>query len=245
MENDHGPKSTLASRISKAARSGLKRIPTSIDLRRYDTLDSSNSSNKRSKVIPSTAPSTPPDEQDKKIESIDDTFIATDEAEADRIQFKSDLIRLAFDGEFSIPLDLQELHGGKLLDIGCGPGSYCLEMAQSYPNVDVYGIDIVDVFPLSPLPTNCTFLVMNALDDQFLFDQFDPETIDFIHIRFMSLSFTKEQYKQVVHNCWKLLKPGGYLELMEMDFMIYSSGPTTEQMNHDSKSFCMAFTSSS
>lgn len=99
MENDNGPvKSTLASRISKAAKRGLKRIPTSVDLRRLDDTSDSSSSNKRSKVIPFTAPSTPPSEEDKVLDAIDATFIASDEAEADRIQFKSDLIRLAFDG---------------------------------------------------------------------------------------------------------------------------------------------------
>lgn len=99
MEIDNGPvKTTLASRISKAAKRGLKRIPTSVDLRRLDDSSDSSSSNKRSKVIPFTAPSTPPSEEDKVPDTIDDTFIASDEAEADRIQFKSDLIRLAFDG---------------------------------------------------------------------------------------------------------------------------------------------------
>lgn len=102
MESDIGAtKSTLASRISKAARRGLKRIPTSVDLqRRLDDTSDSSSSHKRSKVIPLTAPCTPPSEEDKKLDDSmdDDTFITTNEAEADRIQFKSDLIRLAFDG---------------------------------------------------------------------------------------------------------------------------------------------------
>lgn len=101
MESDIGaPKSTLASRISKAAKRGLKRIPTSVDLqRRLDDTSDSSSCHKRSKVIPFTAPYTPPSEEDKKLDdSMDDTFITTNEAEADMNEFKSSLMRLAFDG---------------------------------------------------------------------------------------------------------------------------------------------------
>lgn len=158
-------------------------------------------------------------------------LLKQDDDEADRIQLKNDLVKLAFEGEFSLPFDYKDLNSGKILDVGCGPGSWCIDLAQKYPNIQVCGVDNVDMFPLEyTLPANCQLLMCDVLNG---LSEFSDSSFDVIHIRFMVLSLTTDQYLKVVKDCWRLLKPGGYIEVLETDLIVYSAGPLTQKMNHE------------
>ncbi|KAI9012103.1 S-adenosyl-L-methionine-dependent methyltransferase [Phycomyces nitens] len=152
------------------------------------------------------------------------------ENEAERIELKNDLVKLAFHDEFPTPVDFASLENGRVLDIGCGPGSWCLDLAADFPELEIIGLDFQEsMFPdAGTIPPNCIFIRYNVLMG---LGQFEDKSIDYCHIRFMNLSLTVRQYAQVVKDCWRVLKPGGYLEMMEMDMMIYSPGPTMEQLN--------------
>ncbi|KAL0096954.1 S-adenosyl-L-methionine-dependent methyltransferase [Phycomyces blakesleeanus] len=152
------------------------------------------------------------------------------ENEAERIELKNDLVKLAFQDEFPTPVDFASLENGRVLDIGCGPGSWCLDLAADFPELEIIGLDFQEsMFPdAGTIPPNCIFIRYNVLMG---LGQFEEKSIDYCHIRFMNLSLTVRQYAQVVRDCWRVLKPGGYLEMMEMDMMIYSPGPTMEKLN--------------
>ncbi|KAL0089835.1 S-adenosyl-L-methionine-dependent methyltransferase [Phycomyces blakesleeanus] len=158
-------------------------------------------------------------------------FLKSDDDEVDRIQLKNDLVKLAFEGEFKFPFRFQDLKNGRILDVGCGPGSWCIDIARKYPSVQVIGVDSEDMFP-DPVtvPTNCQLVRYNVLDG---LSAFEDNTLDFIHIRFMALSFTVDQYTKVIKDCWRILRPGGYLEMMEADITIYSPGPVTAKFNKE------------
>ncbi|KAI7901773.1 S-adenosyl-L-methionine-dependent methyltransferase [Cokeromyces recurvatus] len=157
----------------------------------------------------------------------------SDEDEADRIQLKNDLVKLAFEGEFSLPFNYNDLQNCKILDIGCGPGAWCIDLSTKYPHIDVIGVDNIDMFPAEcNLPKNCQLMVANVL---YGLKEFADASFDVIHIRFMVLSFTSAQYSQVIKSCWRLLKPGGYIEILETDLIVYSAGPVTQKLNQESK----------
>ncbi|GAN05254.1 type 11 methyltransferase [Mucor ambiguus] len=158
-------------------------------------------------------------------------LLECDEEEADRIQLKNDLVKLAFEGEFSLPFDYRDLPSGRILDVGCGPGSWCIDLSTKYPRIQVIGVDSDDMFPSKRnLPSNCQLLVCNVLDG---LKEFPEGSFDVIHIRFMVLSFTTIQYPQVVKDCWRLLKPGGYIEILETDLTVHSPGPITMKLNEE------------
>lgn len=82
------------------------------------------------------------------------------------------------------------------------------------------------------LPSNCQLLVCNVLNG---LKEFPDASFDVIHIRFMVLSLNAQEYPQVVKDCWRLLKPGGYIEMLETDLTVYSPGPVTNKLNGESK----------
>ncbi|ORZ23615.1 S-adenosyl-L-methionine-dependent methyltransferase [Absidia repens] len=150
------------------------------------------------------------------------------EDDVDRMQQKNDLIRLAFAGEFTRPMDEQTIE--RVLDIGCGPLSWSIDFAKTHPKAQVIGMDYVNMIPpeiAMDLPSNCQLLIHNCIKDF----PYDDATVDLCHVRFMNVSLTMEQYSKMVRHCWRVLKPGGYLELMEMDMLVYSPGPVTELLN--------------
>ncbi|GAA5809774.1 hypothetical protein MFLAVUS_003187 [Mucor flavus] len=156
-------------------------------------------------------------------------LMKSDEEEADRIQLKNDLVKLAFEGEFSLPFDYKDLESGRILDVGCGPGSWCIDLSQKYPRIEVIGVDSDNMFPPQHnLPNNCQLLVCNVLNG---LREFPDASFDVIHIRFMVLSLNTEEYLRVVNDCWRLLKPGGYIEILETDLTVYSPGPVTNKLN--------------
>ncbi|CAO3628719.1 unnamed protein product [Cunninghamella blakesleeana] len=150
------------------------------------------------------------------------------EQDFDKLQLKNDLIKLAFAGEFNRPFNEDTIE--KVIDIGCGPNlPWSIDFAKEHPNAHVIGMDLLD--PINELmdmmPKNCELLKHNCIKPF----PIEAQSIDLIHIRTMNTSFTMEQYKKVIENCWQVLKPGGHIEIMEMDTLVYSTGPVTEVLN--------------
>lgn len=142
-----------------------------------------------------------------------------------------------FHSEFCLPFDYKDLDSARILDVGCGPGSWCIDLSTKYPRIQVIGVDSDDMFPSQcNLPVNCQLLVCNVLNG---LKEFPDASFDVIHIRFMILSFTAVQYEEVVKDCWRLLKPGGYIEILETDLTIYSPGPITKRLNEESRCPCI------
>lgn len=118
----------------------------------------------------------------------------------------------------------------KVLDIGCGPLCWSIDFAQTHPNAQVTGMDLIDMVPPDialDLPKNCQLLLHNCIKEF----PYSDNSVDLCHVRFMNVALTMDQYCKMVSHCWRVLKPGGYLELMEMDMLVYSPGPVTELLN--------------
>lgn len=82
------------------------------------------------------------------------------------------------------------------------------DMADEYPNARVTGVDLSPIQP-SFVPPNCTF----EIDDMTMPWTYAPERFDFIHVRelFGSIPDWDEFFRQ----CYRALKPGGYIEVVE------------------------------
>ncbi|KAG2178104.1 hypothetical protein INT43_003357 [Umbelopsis isabellina] len=160
--------------------------------------------------------------------------IENDEVEVDRLQAKNDLVKLAFDGDYCAPLDFTSIEYPRILDIGCGAGSWCIDLARRYPDATVFGLDCQDIFPdPKNIPSNCHLLVHNVLHG---LKQYPDGWFDYVHCRFMMLAFSPEQYIQVMTECIRVTRKHGFVEVMEMDLRIYgdpTAGPLTQQLNEE------------
>ncbi|KAJ8662616.1 hypothetical protein O0I10_001578 [Lichtheimia ornata] len=134
-------------------------------------------------------------------------ILPSDQGEVERLRLNHDLWNL-YKSDMHDKLE----KGIRVLDVGCGPGWWTLDMARLYPNSQFVGIDMADVFVTENMPSNVTFKIMNAgsgLD-------FEQDSFDFVFQRFLVMGLSVEQYVQSVREMKRVLKPDGAIEILEL-----------------------------
>lgn len=118
--------------------------------------------------------------------------------------------------------DKEDMQGiTKILDIACGPGGWVLDVARTYPGIEVTGIDIsqsmieyarahAEVQQLR----NARFAVMNALKPL----QFADNTFDLVNARTVVGFMTLDGWEPFLAECMRVLKPGGIIRLTENEW---------------------------
>lgn len=110
----------------------------------------------------------------------------------------------------------------------CGDAAWGIDVAIQYPKWVVVGLDDGDggggggINGLSfkrSIPRNFKFIRRNSLVQGLR--NLPDGTFDFIAFRLLLLGYTFEQYQALITECLRVCKPGGYIEVMEMDMRIY------------------------
>ncbi|GBC03749.1 hypothetical protein RclHR1_00530024 [Rhizophagus clarus] len=145
--------------------------------------------------------------------------LPSDVIEIRRCDFAHELYKRRWYGNFSSPVDeLLKSEGGKVLECGCGSGRWTYEMAVNYPNSTFIGLDMVPIFSNinnnDNKPSNLGFLEYNICNGL----PFEEATFDFLFQRSMIISLNKSQWNIMLNEFSRTLKPGGWLELMELHF---------------------------
>ncbi|RUS33313.1 S-adenosyl-L-methionine-dependent methyltransferase [Jimgerdemannia flammicorona] len=164
--------------------------------------------------------------------------LPVDDEEIDRTIVEHFLLKSAFSGNYAAPVDhllspppftRPCTYHPHVLDVGCGSaGVWLMETATDHPQAKCYGVDIVASFPTTK-PPNVHFHTCNVVDGL----PFEDATFDFVHMRLMWFSFAADQWNDVLKELNRVLKPGGYLELMDPHPVIYDAGPLTDTLiNH-------------
>ncbi|KAJ3038434.1 hypothetical protein HDV00_000622 [Rhizophlyctis rosea] len=153
--------------------------------------------------------------------SIDDVktervyVLPNDDEEMDRLHVQHYMVRLMFgDTYFSAPVrGMLEEGGKKVLDLGCGSGIWCFEIATEFPQCHVTGLDISPVQPGTVKPRNVTFMESDLTN---LPLPFEDASFDYIHMRFLIFGLRTEFWPVLIAELTRIVKPGGYIELMEL-----------------------------
>ncbi|KAG9294860.1 hypothetical protein G9A89_008552 [Geosiphon pyriformis] len=147
------------------------------------------------------------------------------ENEVSLMQMRHYLYQEIWETNFSAPVEeLMRNQNARVLDIGCGPGTWILENAVEYENATFTGIDVASVYPQDIKPPNTEFCRVNILDGL----PFPDNTFDFVHCRDMMFVFTMRDWEeQVIPELIRVTKSGGWLEIMEGDIMWYNEGIIT------------------
>jgi ubiquinone/menaquinone biosynthesis C-methylase UbiE len=119
-----------------------------------------------------------------------------------------------------LPVQIVPAVGQTVLDVGCGPGEWVLEMARNYPNCPIIGIDIsqhmvaygnacarIRQFP------NARFEVADA--SRLL--PFPSASIDLVHVRLATGFLLVSTWPLFLKECFRVLRPGGVLCSVEVE----------------------------
>ncbi|KAI8376460.1 S-adenosyl-L-methionine-dependent methyltransferase [Radiomyces spectabilis] len=140
-------------------------------------------------------------------------WFPNDDEEIDRLVGQHFALKTLFRGNVvekcreSVPLE----QGALVLDVGCGPGTWLMDMATEYPCSNFIGVDMCDIFPTNIRPSNVSFQVANVLERL----PFPDNTFDFVNMRLFIIALRKEQWPTVIKELYRVLKPGGYLQSVE------------------------------
>ncbi|RHZ84507.1 hypothetical protein Glove_80g40 [Diversispora epigaea] len=152
--------------------------------------------------------------------------LPNDDEELDRLHQQHFLLRYVWQRNFAAPVKhILNQNGSKVLDVGCGAGSWMFEMASDYPNTQIIGLDISPIQPSEIKPQNVSFVKANLLNGL----PFENNTFDYIFQRFLVTAIPKDSWADVINELTRVLKPGGYLELVEINPIPFQMGPVTSQ----------------
>ncbi|EJU04795.1 S-adenosyl-L-methionine-dependent methyltransferase [Dacryopinax primogenitus] len=138
-------------------------------------------------------------------------LLPADEEEHHRLGRQNDLLRALFDDEL-LPSDVHLREGDKVLDSGCGPGFWALDLAAAVPiNVEIHGFDIEQRMLPSQHPANTIFTVHNMLD----LSQSWSHTFAVAHQRLTLSALDWPGWQTTLRNLFRVLKPGGHLIIVD------------------------------
>lgn len=155
---------------------------------------------------------------------------AENAAEMARLINQDRILTRCMGGLFPPALDLGQIHD--ILDIGCGPGGWALDVARTYPDKRAMGIDISQLMVAfaqyqarEQELSNARFVVMDALKPLDLPDN----AFDFVNARFIAGFMPKAHWPTLIQESLRILRPGGYIRLTEFETTI-STSYTSEKL---------------
>jgi ubiquinone/menaquinone biosynthesis C-methylase UbiE len=144
---------------------------------------------------------------------------AEEVVEVVRQRLLSDLITPLVSDLLPEGADLSSLHN--VLEVACGQGLFVLDLAYEHPELEVAGIDSAaslisdaNTQACDQQLTNASFGVVDLTCPPF---DFSDATFDLITASFLCSRLEEAEFPPLLSECHRLLKPGGWLRLMECE----------------------------
>ncbi|KAJ7600716.1 hypothetical protein C8J56DRAFT_15829 [Mycena floridula] len=107
----------------------------------------------------------------------------------------------------------------RVLDLGCGTGTWLLNCARAWRGCHFVGLDIVPLHPdlqqvgSVDLASRITWVQANFLEGL----PFPNEEFDYVHIKRISLGVPEDKWDALLEEITRVMKPGGAFEMIEED----------------------------
>lgn len=144
---------------------------------------------------------------------------AENAAEMARLMLQDHMLTTALGGLIPELSDLSTIY--QVLDIGCGPGGWLLDLATQCPHLQGTGIDIsqlmidyANTLATSKGLSTLQFRVMDATGPL----DFPDNTFDLINARILTGFLSREQWTELLSECFRITRPGGILRLTEVEW---------------------------
>lgn len=152
-----------------------------------------------------------------------------DVEELNRLDFQHYMLRATLHGNYAAPID----EPSSILDVGTGTGRWARELAVTFPDARVIGVDINPPpdeaaergRPDDLRPDNFTFAPGNILEGL----AFPDGSFDFVHQRALLAAVPHDRWPLVARELARLTAPGGWVESLEVTELV-NSGPATTQL---------------
>ncbi|EPQ31746.1 uncharacterized protein PFL1_01078 [Pseudozyma flocculosa PF-1] len=111
----------------------------------------------------------------------------------------------------------------RVLDLGCGVGIWCVDMAREWPQTEFVGLDVCPIqTPMATmrnpdLEQRVTWVVANFLERL----PFPDNSFDFVHMRYLGVSIPEDKWADIIAEVERVLAPGGKVEILENNFTFY------------------------
>lgn len=146
-------------------------------------------------------------------------FAPIDEDEISRLELMHGVLNRLFDNRLIFPPIRSPR---RILDCGCGPGDWAMEVASQYPDAEVLGIDISPhVIPESP-PDNME-LQVDDLNGRFTFQS---NHFDVVHSQMVAGGIHANRWRSYIRDIFRVLRPGGWCQMVEIYFNAQSDNGT-------------------
>ncbi|CAF3575257.1 unnamed protein product [Fusarium graminearum] len=143
-------------------------------------------------------------------------------------------VAMMLDDKLYVPPIGENPQARRILDIGTGTGIWAIDMADKFPSAEVIGVDISPTQP-SWIPPNLKF----QIDDAQLDWTFEPDSFDFIHIRYMHGAF--DDWHRLYRQMFKALKPGGWFQHIEPDIHLKCDNAASVAENETFRQWAQLF----
>ncbi|GBC07928.1 hypothetical protein RclHR1_00780008 [Rhizophagus clarus] len=165
----------------------------------------------------------------KKETNVNNHQIIKNEKELNESELLHEIMKRCWGVNFSSPIE-QELtikKDFKVLDVGCGSsGTWLLQLSEDYPLAKFVGVDKTSKFPKDFSQNNLQFIKGDILKGL----PFEDDSFDFVHMRFVIMEFTDEQWEDIIiKELVRVCKPGGWIEFLELEESKYLS-PSSKRL---------------
>jgi ubiquinone/menaquinone biosynthesis C-methylase UbiE len=120
-----------------------------------------------------------------------------------------------------------------VLDLGCGPGGWVLDVAFALPDAEVEGVDIsramvdyANTRAQTQVLTNASFGVMDITDPL----DFPDASFDLVNARLLFAVLKRDAWPAFLSECTRILRPGGLLRLTEPAQFAATSSAAVNQL---------------